>query len=587
MDLTPLDGPPAAAPRVAGFAARTLLGFGAHGEVWLADDLTTGGRVALKVGRRVDADPADPGWFGSGDRDAGAMVEQETALLCRIEHPHIVRLQRVVPLPDRSIALVLDLADGGSLASLMAARGPFEPGEVSTLLIPLASALQHLHQLGVVHGDLAPGNVLFTAEGRPQLGDLGAARILGTRTAQLWQTPGFVDPAFRGSGARSHADLELADLWGLAAVGWFALTGQPPDPDSSRQPDDEEPKTTGPLEDLRSLLLQCLSRDPQLRPDLAELADRAWQAAHPTPVRLVTELPVGSDPAGLPRLSERVTRRQVPDSVGSLIPPVAALTSARGPVGAQVAGWSPDPARRRGRAAASVILASLMAAGIGFLAVRWISPESGQEQVASGTAGPGRQPSAGQAHASGEASSPEARGKATSPGSVGKAPSAGVTAKTSLAAPGGKATSVSPGETTKQPVRLGIEIGQALGTIGRARAAAFSRVSTDPLAQADESGSPAERADVELVNRLRSEGYRLDGVGFRVSSVQIVRRTKALVQVRAVVTTSSHRQQRSGSGTGTSVPQDGPRAIVFTVISIGSASAGPARWRIRDARPAT
>src|SRR3954447_21434499 len=100
MDLTPFHGPPATAPVVPGFAARTLLGFGTHGEVWLADDLSAGGAVALKIGRRS----APPGSTG-----------QETALLCRIDHPHIVRLRRVVPLPAGEIALVLDLASGGSL----------------------------------------------------------------------------------------------------------------------------------------------------------------------------------------------------------------------------------------------------------------------------------------------------------------------------------------------------------------------------------------------------------------------------------------------------------------------------------------
>src|SRR5689334_1452534 len=113
MDLTPLHGTPASAPHVPGFAARTLLGSGTHGEVWLADDLSTGGTVALKIGRF----PAENRASASGDPpDRGP--EHETAMLCRIDHPHIVRLQRVVPLPAGGLAMVLDLASGGSLASL-------------------------------------------------------------------------------------------------------------------------------------------------------------------------------------------------------------------------------------------------------------------------------------------------------------------------------------------------------------------------------------------------------------------------------------------------------------------------------------
>src|SRR3954454_12501563 len=175
MELTPFHGPPATAPRVPGFLTRTLLGFGTHGEVWLADDLSTGGTVALKIGRRAPDHPP-----ASGD-PPDWRPEQETALLCRIDHPHIVRLQRVVPLPQGGLAMVLDLAAGGSLASLVAARGCFDPGEVTTLLIPLADALDYLHRQGVVHSDIAPGNVLFTGDGRPQLGDLGVARVLVNR----------------------------------------------------------------------------------------------------------------------------------------------------------------------------------------------------------------------------------------------------------------------------------------------------------------------------------------------------------------------------------------------------------------------
>lgn len=297
MDLTPFHGPPAPAPQVPGFAARTLLGFGTHGEVWLADDLSTGGTVALKIGRRVPDDPI----AASGDPPV-LRPEQESALLCRIDHPHIVRLQRVVPLPDGGLAMVLDLAVGGSLASLVAARGRFDPGEVSTLLIPLADALDHLHRRGVVHSDIAPGNVLFTGDGRPQLGDLGAARVLGSRVQDAWATPGFTDPALTYRDA-DGVDLRAADLWSLAAVGWFALTGHPPGSVATAD------SAADIAPELVELLTQCLAAQPAARPSLPELADRAWQAARPTPVRLVTGRELEGDAAGLPPLSRRVTRR--------------------------------------------------------------------------------------------------------------------------------------------------------------------------------------------------------------------------------------------------------------------------------------
>ena len=57
--LTAFPAPPAR-PDVPGFTVRSLLGFGSHGEVWLAEDVVSGEAVALKIGKPPDADPPDP-----------------------------------------------------------------------------------------------------------------------------------------------------------------------------------------------------------------------------------------------------------------------------------------------------------------------------------------------------------------------------------------------------------------------------------------------------------------------------------------------------------------------------------------------
>ena len=104
-----------------------------------------------------------------------------------LDHPHLVRLLEVVHQPRRGgaprVALVLELLAGGSLAALLARRGRLRPGEVVTAIAPVAAALAHAHGSGVVHGDLSPGNIVFTAEGRPVLTDLGVARVLGETAA--------------------------------------------------------------------------------------------------------------------------------------------------------------------------------------------------------------------------------------------------------------------------------------------------------------------------------------------------------------------------------------------------------------------
>ena len=121
------------------------------------------------------------------------------------------------------VALVLDLLAGGSLAALLARRGRLRPGEVVTAIAPVAAALAHAHANGVVHGDLSPGNIVFTAEGRPVLTDLGVARVLGETSAGE-VTPAYVDPTVARGGAPGPA----SDVFGVAAAAFHALTGIAP-----------------------------------------------------------------------------------------------------------------------------------------------------------------------------------------------------------------------------------------------------------------------------------------------------------------------------------------------------------------------
>jgi len=194
-----------------GYVVERPLGRGASGEVWRARAAASGAPVALK--RILTAD--------DGERErAGA----EAALLRTLDHPNLIRLHAVVPTAD-AVVLVLDLADGGSLAGLLEARGRLAPGEVITAIAPVAAALAYLHEAGVVHGDVSPGNVLFTAAGMPLLADVGVARLIGADDA-VRATPAYVDPTV----AAGHLPGPPSDVFMLAGVALHALTGEPPWP---------------------------------------------------------------------------------------------------------------------------------------------------------------------------------------------------------------------------------------------------------------------------------------------------------------------------------------------------------------------
>ena len=275
----PVPSAPSAAPVVPGYVLEELLGRGGSGQVWRARPRSGGASVAVKV--LVRGDPE--------------RQEREALLLGELDHPHLVRLHEVVrrQVRDRpaQVSLVLDLLAGGSLAALLGRRGRLRPGEVVTTVAPVAAALAHAHERGVVHGDLSPGNVVFTAEGRPVLTDLGTARLVGD-TARAEVTPAYVDPVVARGGAPGPA----SDVFGVAAAAFHALTGIAPwnaaDPGGTlavaaagELPDLALLAPDAPPELVR-VVLRGLSAEPHLRGSAAAFALDLRHACRPEPVRL-------------------------------------------------------------------------------------------------------------------------------------------------------------------------------------------------------------------------------------------------------------------------------------------------------------
>ncbi|HJQ41782.1 MAG TPA: serine/threonine-protein kinase [Jatrophihabitantaceae bacterium] len=193
--------------KVPGYVRERLIGRGSSGDVWRARSTSTGELVALK-------------FVTVGDEVQLAAAQSEAAVLIALDHPHLVRIHEVVPIDD-ALVLVLDLAEGGSLAGLLEARGRLTPGEVITAICPIAAAVAYAHANGVVHGDVTPSNILFTEAGLPLLADLGVARLHG-READVRSTPAYIDPAV----AAGSVPGPPSDVFMLAAVAFHALTGR-------------------------------------------------------------------------------------------------------------------------------------------------------------------------------------------------------------------------------------------------------------------------------------------------------------------------------------------------------------------------
>ena len=261
-----------------GYDVQGLLGYGACGEVWRAVELASGEPVALKR-LRADADSA-----------AVAALRREAAVLARLDIPYVVRLRAVLG-EDCATVLVLDLAAGGSLAALLGRRGRLDPSEVVTLAAPLAQALAAVHAEGLLHGDITPSNVLFTAEGMPLLADLGLARLRAD-TGEVSATVDYVDPVVAAGGLPTPA----SDVWSLGALCHHALAGTPPyDGDSSAQvlqaaaAVDRAPlgllAPTAPRP-LVAAIEAALRADPEARPSASELAAALRRSHAAAPLRL-------------------------------------------------------------------------------------------------------------------------------------------------------------------------------------------------------------------------------------------------------------------------------------------------------------
>lgn len=194
--------------RLDGFTLIELVGFGGTGEVWRAKPDGDGPEVALKwlTAETVDTEKL----CGSGLRD--------------FQHAHVARLldlRRDGP----SVVLVQEFVPGVCLAALLSERERLTSPEVVTLLTPVAEALGAAHSAGLLHGNLTPSAILLTPDGRPIVTDLGVWQSLDG-TASATARLEYLDPSV----ARGESPTAASDVFGVAAIGFHALTGRPPWP---------------------------------------------------------------------------------------------------------------------------------------------------------------------------------------------------------------------------------------------------------------------------------------------------------------------------------------------------------------------
>ncbi|MEU3956194.1 serine/threonine-protein kinase, partial [Streptomyces achromogenes] len=241
------------------------LGAGGMGVVYLGR-ARSGELVAVKV---ILPEYADQPEFR-------ARFRREVAAARRVDSPWAVPVTGAdpdAPAPWLATAFV----PGPSLAEAVAARGPLPPAAVRVLGRTLARALTAVHDAGLVHRDVKPGNVLLALDG-PRLIDFGIARAAEetalTSDGMVVGTPGFLAP----EQARGRPATPASDVFALGCLLSYAATGRPPfgtgavDALLYRTVHDEA-DLEGLPEGLREPLERCLAKDPAARPTAREVAE--------------------------------------------------------------------------------------------------------------------------------------------------------------------------------------------------------------------------------------------------------------------------------------------------------------------------
>jgi serine/threonine protein kinase len=249
-------------PVIQGYDIATVLGQGGMGVVYKAQQHTPNRTVALKM-------LSAPALSSAGESQRFRMEVEATACL---QHPNIVRVYEFGEV-DYQLFYSMDYIDGPSLHSQLAG-GPLGGKAAARYLLPIAQAIQHAHEHGILHRDLKPANILLDSHHRPHVTDFGLAKRLGldsgqTRTGQILGTPSYMAPE---QAAGSKELTSRTDIYGLGAVLYAMVTGRPPfqaeSPlDTVIQVTEREPAPPRLLNpnidrDLETICLKCLEKSP-------------------------------------------------------------------------------------------------------------------------------------------------------------------------------------------------------------------------------------------------------------------------------------------------------------------------------------
>ena len=202
-------------PRIGKYQVLQTLGEGSFGKVKLAQHVTTGQKVALKIINRKTL----------AKSDMQGRVEREISYLRLLRHPHIIKLYDVIKSKDE-IIMVIEYA-GKELFDYIVQRGKMPENEARRFFQQIIAAVEYCHRHKIVHRDLKPENLLLDDKLNVKIADFGLSNIMtdGNFLKTSCGSPNYAAPEVISG--KLYAGPEV-DVWSSGVILYVMLCGRLP-----------------------------------------------------------------------------------------------------------------------------------------------------------------------------------------------------------------------------------------------------------------------------------------------------------------------------------------------------------------------
>jgi serine/threonine-protein kinase len=277
------------------------IGTGGMSTVYLAEHQVLKHKRAIKVLPKAKL----------GNSSHLARFQREAKAIASLSHPNVVKAYDINN-EGNTHYIVLEYVEGSDLQVLVKKQGPLPFDQAADYIAQAARGLQHAHELGLIHRDVKPANLLVNPQGVVKVLDLGLALFTEDLDAGLTaefndKVLGTADYLAPEQALNSHLVDVRADIYGLGGSLYFLLTGHPPFPDGTIaqriakhqkvMPDDIRKSRPDCPGELDGICVKMLQKDPKYRyPDCKTVAEvlEAWRVKY----RESLKVKVGAGGAG-------------------------------------------------------------------------------------------------------------------------------------------------------------------------------------------------------------------------------------------------------------------------------------------------